>query len=315
MEIPMNKIITLTLNPAFDIHCFAENFKPFHENLAKITDRDASGKGVNISRALNRTGVENLAFLVFGDENKESFEQGLAADKINYRSVTVKGRIRENITVHTNGADETRISFAGFSADASLLSLVEAELASEIDSHTVVTFTGRAPDGVSIADIKRFLRGLEARGARIVVDSKSFSIKDIIEVKPWLIKPNQEEISEYLCRPIDTFEQCVEAARELYSCGIANVMISLGEKGALLVCGEGTFVARAPAVNALSTIGAGDSSVAGFLAAAKDGKDAEACLCSAVSYGSAACMTEGTRPPRAEDIKVLLEKVKAERIG
>lgn len=315
MEIPMNKIITLTLNPAFDIHCYIEDFKPYHENLAKVTDRDASGKGVNISRALNGTNVENLAFLVFGDENRESFEQGLAADRINYRSVTVPGRIRENITVHTNGADETRISFAGFSADASLLALVEKELAAEIDSNTVVTFTGRAPDGIDIADIKKFLRGLEAKGARIVVDSKSFGIQDIIEVKPWLIKPNQEEISEYLCRPIDTFEQCVEAARELYNCGIANVMISLGEKGALLVCGDGAFVARAPSINAISTIGAGDSSIAGFLAAAKDGEGAAGCLCRAVSYGSAACMTEGTRPPRAEDIEALLKNVRSERLG
>ena len=110
------KIITLTLNPAFDIHCYTENFKPYHENLAKITDRDASGKGVNISRALKATGVDSLAFLVLGDENADSFERGLKADGLNYRAVTVSGRIRENITLHTEGADETRISFAGFRA-------------------------------------------------------------------------------------------------------------------------------------------------------------------------------------------------------
>ena len=308
------KIITLTLNPAFDIHCYIENFKPFHENLAKITDRDASGKGVNISRALDANGVENLAFLVLGDENGESFERSISKDGLNYRAITVEGRIRENITVHTNGADETRISFEGFFADDSLFDRVIPALG-EINSETVVTFTGRAPSGVSMAGIKRFLRALEANGARIVIDSKTFGIDDIIDMKPWLIKPNQEEISEYLCRPIETFEEVLSAAHELYGRGIANVMISLGEKGALLVCGEGTFVAEPPCVEAISTIGAGDSSIAGFLAASAENEDAAGCIRRAVAYGTAACLSEGTRPPRASDMKAVFEQVKIEKIS
>ena len=307
------KIITLTLNPAFDIHCYIENFAPFHENLAKITDRDASGKGINISRALNGSGVENLAFIVFGDENGESFERGIKDDGINYISVTVPGRIRENITVHTNGADETRISFAGFTTDDSLFASA-VDMLGKIDSDTVITFTGRAPDGVSMKGMKDFLHRLEANGARIVIDSKSFGIGDIREMKPWLIKPNQEEISEYLGRPIESFNEVLEAARELYGCGIANVMISLGEKGALLVCGDGAFVAEPPTIRALSTIGAGDSSIAGFLAAAKENAESGERLRRAVAYGTAACLTEGTRPPRAEDIEKLLGQIKLKRV-
>ena len=68
------KIITLTLNPAFDLHCHIENFAPYHENLAKITDYSASGKGVNISLALTVCGVPNTAFVVLGEENGEAFE-------------------------------------------------------------------------------------------------------------------------------------------------------------------------------------------------------------------------------------------------
>ena len=307
------KIITLTLNPAFDMHCHIENFKPYHENLAKITDYDASGKGVNISRALNVGGTENLAFVVLGAENGDSFARGLAADKINFRSITLPGRIRENITVHTNGANETRISFSGFSADDSLADRVIAEL-SEVDSDTVVTFTGRATEGMSKEAQKHILREFAKRGAKIVIDSKSFDLADMIEMKPWLIKPNQEEISEYLCRRIESFEEVLEAANELYGKGIENVMISLGEKGALLVCADGAFVAEPPQIEALSTIGAGDSSIAGFLAAAKAGKNASESLRTAVSYGSAACMTEGTRPPEKNGITYMLERVQVKKI-
>jgi 1-phosphofructokinase family hexose kinase len=310
----MKKIITLTLNPAFDVHCHIENFSLYHEHLARITDRDASGKGINISRALKACGTESLALMVLGDENGESFAHAIKADGLNARSVTVPGRIRENITVHTNGAPETRISFAGFSADKSLLTQVNALLEGEIDSNTIVTFTGRNPDGLDMADVKYFIRGLEARGARVVIDSRSFTLDDILDVRPWMIKPNEEEISAYLGRPIESFEEVAAAAEELYCKGIANVMISLGEKGAMIVCKNGRFVATPPAIDAISTIGAGDSSIGGFLAAAAAGKGSAEMIKTAVSYGSAACMSAGTRPPVPADVERVYREVTVETL-
>ena len=121
-------IVTLTLNPAFDIHCYAQDFQPFHENLARITANDAGGKGVNISRALTECGVDNTALVVLGEENGDSFRRALTADSIPFREIAVAGRIRENITLHTNNAPETRISFAGFNANDGLIDRVQAEL-------------------------------------------------------------------------------------------------------------------------------------------------------------------------------------------
>ena len=308
------KIITLTLNPAFDLHCYIERFAPYHENLAKITDNDASGKGVNISRALNACGVPNLAFVVLGDENGDSFAGQLRGDGMRFRSITVPGRIRENMTIHTEGADETRISFSGFRADDTLCDRVADALESELDAETFVTFTGRVPEGIDMPAVKAFLRRLEAKGARIVIDSKSFGLDDLIEMKPWLIKPNQEEISEYLNRSVETFREVTQAAEELHERGIENVMISLGARGALLVCEKGAFVATPPAIQPRSTIGAGDSSIAGFLAAAVEGADGEQMLRRAVSYGTAACLTPGTRPPRAEDVTTVLAQVRTQTI-
>ena len=162
------KIITLTLNPAFDVHCFAENFQPYHENLARITENEAGGKGVNISRALTVCGTENLAFVVLGEENGESFTRAMRADGMTYRTISVAGRIRENITVHTDNADETRISFAGFDAPEDLLAQVEHALLPMIDGDTVVTLTGRNPSGVGIEETKACLRRFAERGAKIV---------------------------------------------------------------------------------------------------------------------------------------------------
>lgn len=300
-------IVTLTLNPAFDVHCHTPSFQPFHENLCTVTDREAGGKGVNISRALTVNGVENLAVVVLGEENGADFSRALRTDGLQVREITVEGRIRENITLHCDDSDETRISFTGFTADDTLLDRVEEALKDVDFQDAVVTFTGSNPKGLSMEGVKGFLRRLAEHGAKIVIDSRSFTLADLIEMKPWLIKPNQEEISAYLGTPVETFEEVSAAAKDLYAQGIENVMISLGSQGALLACGEGVFVARPPKLEALSTIGAGDSSIAGFLSAC--GQPAAERLRTAVAFGSAACLTSGTRPPLPEDVKSVYEQV------
>lgn len=296
------KIVTLCLNPAFDVHCDIPDFTPYHENLAQITHRDAGGKGINISRALCANGVENLAFVILGEENAASFEQSLLRDGLNFRVLMVKGRIRENITCHTPGVPETRISFEGFCMAEGQLRSVYEQLADYVDRDTVLTFTGRVPAGVSGRSVKELLHCFVQLGARLVIDSRSFGLADLLEMKPWLIKPNQEEISVYLGREISGLEEAVGAAEQLRRDGIENVMISLGAQGAVLVCDEGAFMADAPEVEVCSTVGAGDSSIAGFLAAQAEGAAAPERLRTAVAYGSAACMTQGTRPPRPEEI-------------
>lgn len=300
------KIVTLTLNPAFDVHCFAENFQPFHENLAHVTANEAGGKGVNISRALTVNGVENTALVVLGEENGDSFRRALIADQIPFRDVTVAGRIRENITLHTNDAPETRISFAGFTATDGLIDRVEALLNDLMDGDCILTFTGRNPEGVSMDRVKSMLIGLQKKGVKIVLDSRSFGKQDMIDVRPWLIKPNEEEIGMYADIDVQDFDSAKQAAETLRAAGIENVMISLGSKGAMLCCEKGCYVVYAPKIEALSTIGAGDSSIGGFCAAAKEGLEYSDMLRYAVAYGSAACMTEGTRPPQAKDVKALL---------
>ena len=309
------KIITVTLNPAFDIHCYAESFQPFHENLASITECEAGGKGVNISRALGENGVESTALVVIGKENGEAFVSALKADKINAVTIDIDGRIRENITLHTDGAPETRISFCGYAADDTLIERVRHELDSfSLNDDTILTFTGRLPEGVSLDAAKKLLKELKSYGVRIVIDSRSFAKDDLVEVSPWLIKPNEEEILLYSNATDVSFESAMKAAQALRESGIENVMVSLGEKGALLVCADGCYVAHAPSVNALSTIGAGDSSIGGFCAAASLGKSYADMLRYAVCYGSAACMTEGTRPPKRQDVNDLLEKVDVEKM-
>ena len=299
------KIYTLTLNPAYDVHAFAKSLVLNCENLAQIESREAGGKGVNISRALYNAQIPNTAIVVLGKENGDEFKNAISA--MDCVLLEKEGRIRENLTFHHENGTETRISFSGFPVDDGIIEEVLDHLV--IENDTIVTFTGRIPAGVSKDKAKELLKLLHKQGARIVLDSKSFTIEDIFEIQPWLIKPNQEEISEYLGCEIKTLSQALEKAAVFTEHGIANTMVTLGDKGAALLAKDRVYIATCPVIEAISSIGAGDSTIAGFLAGAYAGENAMGCLKTAVSFGTAACLTAGTLPPVKEDIEKIYAQI------
>ena len=289
------KIVTLTLSPAFDVHCSVPNFTAERENLVESSARE--------------NGVTNCALVVLGEENGADFLRGMDSVGITDRiTLSVNGRIRENITVHPDSGNETRISFKGFTADALLLDKVFELI--NADGDTLVTFTGSLPGGVSASETEAFLAKLKNSGSHLVIDSKSVPLDMLMRLKPWLIKPNAEELAAYFGELSES--EIINTAVRLHSEGIENALISLGADGAVLACDEGLFVARPPHVDAVSTIGAGDSMIAGFIAA--ESEPAENRLKTAIAYGSAACLREGTNPPKSQDIAdirrlVVLEKI------
>ncbi len=307
-------IITLTLSPAFDIHAAAVGLEIDHENFATVLRREAGGKGVNISRALTKNGYENTAVVVVGQENGTEFSSLLEVDGMKLSVLSVPGRIRENLTVHTEGGKETRISFSGFSADASVLAAVAERVDALMDSDCIVTLTGSLPVGLKMQDVQAFLRDVRQKGAKLVVDSRSFSTEDLMEAKPWLIKPNEDEIAQYAGRSVETVDEIAAVARELCELGIENVMVTLCARGAILVNEKEILCAETPKVEVKSTIGAGDSSIAGFLVAYSEGKDRAECFRRAMAYGVAACMQEGTMAPEAGDIQEVSAKIKLHRM-
>ena len=307
------KITTLTLNPAFDLHCYADAFLPQRENLFEITARDAGGKGVNVSRALKANGVENAAVCIVGSENGEEFLASLRAEGLTVRAVKAAGRIRENITLHEKEKAETRISFKGFAADEGLLAEVLDALGDLGEGSTVV-FSGRAPEGLTEAALVAFLKRIKDTGASLAIDSRALSLSSILSLRPMLIKPNKGEAEAALGVTLQSIEDAREAAETLHKKGVENVLLSLGGEGAILCADSGIYYAPCPEVAFLSTVGAGDSTVAGFLSAKAEGlSDAEA-LARAVAFGSAACMLAGTAAPRREDVAALIEKIKVQRL-
>ena len=303
------KIITLTLNPAIDRHGVAQARDESAKTPIRITSEAAAGKGVNLSRALVALDLPNRALVVLGSENAESFKSALSKDRIDGIYLEVEGQIRENVTIHSEDLSEEHVSSSGFSADDSLLARVSEALEGLIDANTVIALSGSLPTGVSASATAALLRQMKKMGARIVIDSRSFTLDDIKTVHPWLIKPNEEEVALYSDREVTDLDSAALAANDLRRDCAENVMISLGGAGAVLASADGIFAANAPKVKVLSTVGAGDSSIAGFLAAAREGCSYPDMLKRAIACGSAACMTEGTRPPEKEAVLRLIDTI------
>lgn len=300
-------VFTLTLNPAFDVHAGAQKLALYRENIVALTGRDAGGKGLNISRALAALGVTGTNVVILGAENAEEFLNCLG-EGLRVEYITVPGRIRENLTVHDEDGKETRISFPGFSVGAAVLQEVSCRLSAACPGD-IVTLTGSLPQGMDKRAMLDLLCGLRERGVLVVLDSRSFAAEDIEALRPWLIKPNEEEIRTYMNASEPDLAQMREWALGMNKAGVCNIIISLGAGGAYLVRDGETYFADAPAIKPVSTIGAGDSLIAGFIAAYAAGEGAEDLLRSGVAAGSAACLTPGTAAPERAVYLSLRERV------
>lgn len=304
------QIFTITLNPAFDVHYELAEFCPGKEQYANRMVREAGGKGINTARALTVNGVENIAYVVFGKEGAADFEARLQRDRMQYRALYVPGVIRENLTIHPEHQPETRISLNTIELQPDILDQLAQQLLGEAEPGDAVSFAGRLPKGLSVQQVCAFLSRLTEAGLRLILDSNSFSPEQLKQIRPWLIKPNEYELTA-LC---DASTDPVECARSLVQAGVAEqVLVSLGEKGSVFCDSGQTVRVVVPKLDhPVSTIGAGDSSVAGFLAAAKNGGSSVECARLAAAWGTAACMTEGTRPPQPEDIVETLRETSIE---
>lgn len=301
------RIYTLTLSPAYDVHADIKQIRIGKESLAYTTSRDAGGKGINISRALTSCGIESTPIIVIGRENSGEFKKQLDSEGMRPTYFELDGRIRENLTFHAEDGAETRISFEGFSIFPDTLQKIEESLV--LTSGDIVTVTGSIPKSLPLSHIKDMIKRLKEKGARVVVDSRSFSLSDILEVSPYLIKPNEEEICNYLGISACDFDSLEKSAHGFIESGIENAIISLGERGAMLQNKSGTFISSAPKIDVRSTIGAGDSMIAGFIAAKTLNLSDSDSLRLAVSFGSAACLTDGTKPPKKEDIEKIYKSL------
>jgi 1-phosphofructokinase family hexose kinase len=264
---------------------------------------DPGGKGVNISRALTAHKARTLAVLPAGGPQGHLLAELLADAGIAVAIVPIRGSIRANLALVEPDGTTTKINEPG-----PLLSGSEfkALLAGAVDTlgeqPSWLVGSGSLPPGVDDDLYAGLVRRCRAAAVRVAIDASGRPLRLAVAAGPDLIKPNLEELEELVDRPLNTLGDVLDAANDLVTSGVGTVVVSLGGQGALLVSPSVIAHAVAPVSTPLSTVGAGDALLAGYLYATGGGSSDVEALSVGVAWGAAAVSLPGSRMPTPSDV-------------
>lgn len=294
-------IVTLTPNPSLDRTIEVEDLRRGDVHRAVASRLDPGGKGVNVSRVLAAHGVPTLAVIPAGGSEGAQLADLLAPSGVPVVSVPLSSPTRSNVTLVEPDGTTTKINEPGPRLSPAETAAMADRLASFARSADWVVLSGSLPQGVSDLFYAEIVARVHDIGHRVALDTSGSALAAAVEAGPDLIKPNSDELAELTGVSLHTWGDVAEQAEKLRANGVGTVLVSLGEDGALLVDSTGVSRAYAPPVEVRSTVGAGDSTLAGFLAAGAHGTEA---LRTAVAFGTAAVTLPGSAMPGPTDVHV-----------
>ncbi|GAB6078319.1 1-phosphofructokinase [Hydrogenobaculum acidophilum] len=303
-------IYTITLNPALDRTIWLDELKIDDTNRIIKEEKYAGGKGIDVSRVLFNFGVPNIALGFVGGFAGLEIEGLLINEGVNFDFIKISEETRTNIIINTTkNNNQIIISAKGPSIPPFELTKLMEKINS-LDNPSYVVISGSLPEGLKPAIYAKIIDIAKSKSATVVLDTDGDVLKFNINHKPDIIKPNRHELSRVVGREIKTIDDAVVAAKEINRMGVKIVLVSLGKDGIVYVSQNTVMHAIPPSLQVINTIGAGDSSVAGFIYAKYMGFSDEEALVYAVATGSATTLKPGTALATLEDALSLKDKVK-----
>lgn len=297
------RIVTVTPNPSLDRTIdLAAELQRGAVQRAVATSAEPGGKGVNVSRAIARSGGDTLAVLP-GDPS-DPVVLALAERGLPAMTLAIGAPLRSNVTITEPTGITTKLNEPGPSLAGRQDEFVELIVRASAGARWLV-LAGSLPPGLDDDALAVIVRAVRAQpdAPRIAVDSSGVPFLALLEagLPVDLVKPNADELADVVGGDPDAFEQdpvlAAEAAARLVARGVGAVLLTLGGAGAVLVTADGAWMAAAPRIVARSTVGAGDSALAGYLLAESAAAGPERCLAQAVASGSAAAAMPGSLVP------------------
>ena len=261
----MAKILTLTLNPALDITVSLDALRPGHVNRAQAQQSHAAGKGLNVAQVLADLGHSVTVGGFLGLDNPQPFEALIARRGFADCFVRVAGETRSNLKLVEADGRVTDINGQGPQVDETARAELLQRLAQVAPGHDAVVVAGSLPRGVSPEWFRQLLEQLQAQGLKVALDSSGEALRAGLQSAPWLVKPNTEELGEVLGLAVQSAAEQRAAAEQLLASGVEHVVVSAGEQGVSWFAAGLALQARPPQVRVASTVGAGDSLVAGMV--------------------------------------------------
>jgi len=282
---------TITLNPAIDMLTKVENFELGKLNRTGESDYVIGGKGINISLLLNNIGKESKALGFIAGFTGYFIKEELKKKGIKSNFVETNGFTRINIKLTTE--QETEINSQ--SSKVAKENIKEFfDTLEELSDNDTVFLSGNIIPGMDSDDFAAIAKKVREKGAKLVVDSNKDMVLDTLKYKPFIIKPNEFELGEMFGVKISNTEEIAKYAKKLQEKGAENVLVSRGSKGAILFTNEGdVFTANTATGKVISTIAAGDSMLAMFVAKYDETGDYRLSLKYASATGGATSFSAG----------------------
>ncbi|MBM3107898.1 1-phosphofructokinase [Pseudomonas sp. P66] len=261
----MAKILTLTLNPALDLTVSLETLHSGVVNRSQAQHSHAAGKGLNVAQVLADLGHSVTVGGFLGADNLQPFESLIARRGFADCFVRVPGETRCNIKLVEADGRVTDINGPGPQVDAHACEQLLSKLSHIAPGHDAVVVAGSLPRGLSPQWLQQLLAQLKAMGLKVALDSSGEALREGLKSAPWLVKPNTDELGEVLGSSVHSFAEQHAAAGQLLAQGVEHVVVSQGEHGVNWFQAGGALTAVPPTVKVASTVGAGDSLLAGMV--------------------------------------------------
>ncbi len=285
-------IYTVTLNPAIDYVMNIDEVRVGTIMRSRSESVHFGGKGINVSQVLGELGIATTATGFIAGFTGDALELGIKSEYITPDFVRLsKGLTRINVKLRSG--DETDINCNGPEVTAEDIDRLMGKFDALTEGDTLI-LAGSVPTSLPSDIYEQILSCVSGRGVRFVVDAEREFLLSTLKFKPFLIKPNANELGAVFGTVIDSVDSALEHASKLQVLGAVNVLVSLGDKGAVLLDEHGNIhIATAPKGDAVNTVGAGDSMVAGFVAGYIRSSDYDTALRLGIASGTATAFSEG----------------------
>lgn len=306
------KIATLTLNPALDKNTYVDKLQPEKKLRCEEPEYEPGGGGINVSRAIAEMGGRSIAIYAAGGSTGDTLDELLQHDGIVEKRIVTKRNTRVNLLVtERSTGNQYRFGMPGDSLTEGELQQCLEAVESLPDGIGFLVASGSLPPDAP-SDFYALVSNIaKKKGIKFILDSSGESLEKAAETGLFLIKPNLRELSQLAGKTQISGMEQEEIASGIIAEGKAEVVVlSMGPRGAMMATREKTEYVTSPTVKTLSTVGAGDSMVAGIVNALTRGDDLSTALRWGVAAGTAATMTSGSELCRREDVETIFRWIK-----
>lgn len=307
-------ILTVTLNAAIDKRYVVEGARMGEVNRVKECAYTPGGKGLNVSKPASIAGARVVATGFVGGHAGAYIEDSLKPFGIEAAFYHMKEESRSCINIwDTVNKVQTEYLEPGFTVSEEDFEGFLGQFTGLVKEASVVTMSGSVPKGLDETAYQKLVGIVKNAGKKIILDTSGKLLAEGIKAQPTMIKPNIDEIRMLTGNRCDKENEIVEAAKKIHENGVEVVAVSLGAEGSVVVSDEGIFRAAVPKIDAVNTVGCGDSMIAGFALGFSEGLSIQETLRKASAISAAAALREETGFFVKEDMERILPQIEIVR--